>query len=145
MKRWGFKGLRASHGVSVSHRSHGSTGQHQDPGRVFPGKKMSGHMGNRLRTQQNLQVMRIDVPENLIFLKGALPGAPGGFVRVSDAIKKCISKGRDRQRRTVLGLSEGPLPGIGHGVSSLPFPAGTVDLVKQLNMPASMLYNNEKK
>lgn len=145
MKRWGFKGLRASHGVSISHRSHGSTGQHQDPGRVFPGKKMAGHMGNRLRTLQNLLVMRVDTSENLVFLRGSIPGPPGKFVRVSDSIKKCVSKARERKRRTELGISDTPLPGIGNGVNSLPFPACTPQMVKQLGLPSSILYNNEKK
>ena len=74
MKRWGFGGLRATHGVSVSHRSHGSTGQRQDPGRVFKNKKMAGHMGARNRTQQNLEVVPTDIPRGLIFVKGSVPG-----------------------------------------------------------------------
>lgn len=106
---------------------------------------MAGHMGNRLRTLQNLLVMRIDTTENLVYLKGALPGPPGGFVRVRDSIKKCVSQARERQRRTLLGLSETPLTGVGNGVESLPFPAATPEMVKQLNLPVSILYNNEKK
>jgi len=145
MKRWGFKGLRASHGVSVSHRSHGSTGQHQDPGRVFPGKKMAGHMGNRLRTQQNLLVMRVDTVDNLVFLKGCVAGHNGNFVKISDAIKNCVSRGRERQRRTALGLSDQPLVGVGNGVASLPFPAATKSMVKEMGLPQSILYNNERK
>ena len=87
MKRWGFKGLRATHGVSVSHRSHGSTGQRQDPGKVFKNKKMAGHMGARNRTQQNLEVVRTDPVRGLIFIKGSVPGSKGGWVTVEDAIK----------------------------------------------------------
>ena len=87
MKRWGFKGLRATHGVSVSHRSHGSTGQRQDPGKVFKNKKMAGHMGARNRTQQNLEVVRTDPARGLIFIKGSVPGTKGGWVPVEDAIK----------------------------------------------------------
>jgi large subunit ribosomal protein L3 len=87
MKRHHFSGLEASHGVSISHRSHGSTGQRQDPGRVFKGKKMAGHMGDRRRTQQNLQVVRADAERGVLFLKGSVPGAEGSFVLVSDAAK----------------------------------------------------------
>jgi large subunit ribosomal protein L3 len=90
MKRWGFKGLRASHGVSVSHRSHGSTGNRQDPGRVFKGKKMAGHMGDRRVTVQNLEVVGIDHERGLLLVKGAVPGARGGYVRVTDAVKRAL-------------------------------------------------------
>jgi large subunit ribosomal protein L3 len=90
MKRWGFRGLRASHGVSVSHRSHGSTGQCQDPGKVFKGKKMAGHMGARRVTVQNLEVVGIDRERGLILVKGAVPGARGGYVRVTDAVKRAL-------------------------------------------------------
>lgn len=88
MKRHNFGGLRASHGVSVSHRSHGSTGQCQDPGKVFKGKKMAGQMGNRTRTQQNLQVVSVDADRGLILIKGSVPGSKGSVVRVIDAVKK---------------------------------------------------------
>jgi large subunit ribosomal protein L3 len=88
MKRHGFGGLRASHGVSVSHRSHGSTGQCQTPGRVFKGKKMAGHMGTTRVTTQNLQVVRTDLARGLIMVKGAVPGNKGGWVTVKDAVKK---------------------------------------------------------
>ncbi|MBI1362352.1 MAG: 50S ribosomal protein L3 [Proteobacteria bacterium] len=88
MKRHNFGGLRASHGVSVTHRSHGSTGQRQDPGKVFKGKKMAGHMGVRRRTQQNLQVVRVDADRGLILVKGSVPGAKGSVVMVRDAVKK---------------------------------------------------------
>ena len=87
MKRWGFGGLRATHGVSLSHRSLGSTGQRQDPGRVFKNKKMAGHMGARNRTQQNLEVVRTDVERGLIFVKGSVPGHKGGWLLVKDAVK----------------------------------------------------------
>ena len=87
MKRWGFGGLRASHGVSVSHRSHGSTGNRQDPGKVFKNKKMAGHMGARRVTKLNLTVYGLDVERNLIFIKGAVPGSKGNVVYVRDAIK----------------------------------------------------------
>jgi large subunit ribosomal protein L3 len=88
MKRHNFAGLRASHGVSVSHRSHGSTGNNQDPGRVFKGKKMAGHMGDHRVTTQNLEVVSIDEDRGLILLRGAVPGAEGGWVRVCDAVKR---------------------------------------------------------
>ncbi|MXO49100.1 50S ribosomal protein L3 [Erythrobacter vulgaris] len=87
MKRWGFGGLRATHGVSISHRSHGSTGNRQDPGRVFKGKKMAGHMGDRQRTQQNLEIVRTDADRGLLFVKGSVPGAKNGWLMVRDAVK----------------------------------------------------------
>jgi large subunit ribosomal protein L3 len=87
MKRWGFGGMRATHGVSVSHRAHGSTGQRQDPGRVFKNKKMAGHMGAKNRTQQNLEVVRTDAERGLIFVKGSVPGHKGGWLLVKDAVK----------------------------------------------------------
>ena len=90
MKRHNFGGLRASHGVSISHRSHGSTGQCQDPGRVFKGKKMAGHMGAARVTTQNLQVVRTDADRGLIMVKGAVPGSKGGWVTIKDAVKKPV-------------------------------------------------------
>ena len=87
MKRWGFGGMRATHGVSVSHRALGSTGQRQDPGRVFKNKKMAGHMGAKNRTQQNLEIVRTDVERGLIFVKGSVPGSKGGWLLVKDAVK----------------------------------------------------------
>jgi large subunit ribosomal protein L3 len=99
MKRHNFGGLRASHGVSISHRSHGSTGNNQDPGKVFKGKKMAGHMGAARITTQNLEVVSTDAAEGLILIRGAVPGAKGGYVLISDAVKM-------------------PLP------SDAPFPAG---------------------
>jgi large subunit ribosomal protein L3 len=90
MKRHNFGGLRASHGVSISHRSHGSTGQCQDPGKVFKGKKMAGHMGAARVTTQNLQVVRTDADRGLIMVKGAVPGNKGGWVTLKDAVKKPV-------------------------------------------------------
>jgi large subunit ribosomal protein L3 len=87
MKRWGFGGLRATHGVSVSHRSLGSTGQRQDPGKVFKNKKMAGHMGDKYRTQQNLEIVGTDVERGLIFVKGSVPGSKGGWLFVKDSVK----------------------------------------------------------
>ena len=93
MKRWGFKGLRASHGVSISHRSHGSTGQRQDPGKVFKGKKMAGHMGDVNVTTQNLRVVKTDPERGLIMIRGAVPGAKGGWVLLRDAVKRALPDG----------------------------------------------------
>ena len=88
MKRHNFSGLKASHGVSVSHRSHGSTGQNQDPGKVFKGKKMAGHMGNKFRTIQNLEVIKSDLENNLIFVKGSVPGSKNSLVLIQKNSKK---------------------------------------------------------
>ena len=88
MKRHNFGGLRASHGVSISHRSHGSTGQNQDPGRVFKGKKMAGRMGAKKVTKQNLKVIEIDENNNLLIVKGSIPGKSNSIVFIKDAIKK---------------------------------------------------------
>ena len=92
MKRWNFGGLRASHGVSVSHRSHGSTGQRQDPGKVFKGKKMAGHMGDKLRTMLNLEVIKSDLENNLIYLKGSIPGSKNTTVLLRESIKNISRK-----------------------------------------------------
>jgi large subunit ribosomal protein L3 len=92
MKRHNFAGLRATHGVSVSHRSHGSTGQRQDPGKVFKGKKMAGHMGDVRVTTQNLQVVRADADQGVILVRGAVPGAKGGWLLVRDAVKRALPK-----------------------------------------------------
>lgn len=92
MKRHNFGGLRASHGVSVSHRSHGSTGQCQDPGKVFKGKKMAGHLGAVRVTTQNLQVVRTDSDRGLIMVKGSVPGSKGGWVTIKDAVKKPLAE-----------------------------------------------------
>ncbi|MDZ7627632.1 MAG: 50S ribosomal protein L3 [Parvularculaceae bacterium] len=92
MKRHNFGGLRATHGVSVSHRSHGSTGQRQDPGRVFKNKRMAGHMGDVQCTTQNVEVVRIDETRGLILLKGAVPGPKGGWVMICDAVRMALPK-----------------------------------------------------
>ena len=92
MKRWNFGGLRASHGVSVSHRSHGSTGQRQDPGKVFKGKKMAGHMGDKLRTMLNLEVVKSDLENNLIYLKGSIPGSKNSTVFLRESVKNVTRK-----------------------------------------------------
>jgi len=91
MKRHNFSGLRASHGVSVSHRAHGSTGQNQDPGKVFKGKKMAGHMGDKLRTIQNIEIIKSDIDNNLLYLKGSIPGSKNTEVLVKKSVKN-ISK-----------------------------------------------------
>ena len=93
MKRHNFGGLRASHGVSVSHRSHGSTGHHQDPGKVFKGKKMAGHMGDARVTTQNVKVVKTDVERGLIMVQGSVPGAKGGWIQIRDAVKKPAPEG----------------------------------------------------
>ena len=93
MKRWGFGGLRATHGVSVSHRSHGSTGNRQDPGKVFKNKKMAGHMGDRQRTQQNLEIVRTDADRGLLFVKGSVPGSKNGWLLVRDSVKEALPEG----------------------------------------------------
>ena len=90
MKRWNFGGLRATHGVSVSHRSHGSTGQRQDPGRTFKGKKMAGHLGSETVTTLNVTVWRVDVERGLILVKGAVPGTEGTYVKIRDAVKSAL-------------------------------------------------------
>ena len=92
MKRWNFGGLRASHGVSVSHRSHGSTGQRQDPGKVFKGKKMAGHMGDKNRTMLNLEIIRSDLENSLIYLKGSIPGSKNSTVFLRESVKNITKK-----------------------------------------------------
>jgi len=92
MKRWNFGGLRASHGVSVSHRSHGSTGQRQDPGKVFKGKKMAGHMGDKLRTMLNLEIVKSDLENNLLYLKGSIPGSKNSTVILRESVKNIKRK-----------------------------------------------------
>ena len=95
MKRHNFSGLRATHGVSVSHRSHGSTGQRQDPGKVFKGKKMAGHMGDKIRTKQNIEIIKSDVDNNLLFLKGSIPGSKNSEVLE----KKCV---KNKDNKTII-------------------------------------------
>lgn len=102
MKRWNFGGLRASHGVSISHRSHGSTGQCQDPGKVFKGKKMAGHLGSERVTIQSLEIVRVDADRGLVLVKGAVPGSKQGWVEIRDAVK-------------------------GVGVGDLPYPAKLIE------------------
>ena len=92
MKRWNFGGLRASHGVSVSHRSHGSTGQRQDPGKVFKGKKMAGHMGDKLRTILNLEIIKSDLENNLLYIKGSIPGSKNSTVFLRGSVKNVSRK-----------------------------------------------------
>ena len=92
MKRWNFGGLRASHGVSVSHRSHGSTGQRQDPGKVFKGKKMAGHMGDKFRTMLNLEIVKSDLENNLLYLKGSIPGSKNSTILVRQSVKNVRRK-----------------------------------------------------
>ena len=97
MKRWNFGGLRASHGVSVSHRSHGSTGQRQDPGKVFKGKKMAGHMGDKVRTILNLEIVKSDLENSLIYLKGSIPGSKNTEVLLREVNKKNHKKNFKRE------------------------------------------------
>jgi len=92
MKRWNFGGLRASHGVSVSHRSHGSTGQRQDPGKVFKGKKMAGHMGDKIRTMLNLEIVKSDLENDLIYLRGSIPGSKNSTVLLRESVKNVKRK-----------------------------------------------------
>ncbi len=109
MKRWGFGGLRATHGVSVSHRSHGSTGQRQDPGKVFKNKKMAGHMGDRNRTQQNLEIVMTDPARDLLFIKGSVPGSKGGWLLVKDAVKVARPEGAPYPAATKGAAVEAPV------------------------------------
>ena len=92
MKRWNFSGLRASHGVSVSHRAHGSTGQNQDPGKVFKGKKMAGHMGDKMRTMLNLEIIKSDLENDLIYLRGSIPGSKNATVFLRESVKNITKK-----------------------------------------------------
>jgi len=108
MKRHNFGGLRATHGVSVSHRSHGSTGQCQDPGKVFKGKKMAGHMGAVRVTTQNLQVVKTDSERGLLMIKGAVPGSKGGWVTIKDSVKKAAPEGLPMPAAIRAAASEAP-------------------------------------
>ncbi len=125
MKRWNFGGLRASHGVSISHRAHGSTGQCQDPGKVFKGKKMAGHMGASRVTTQNLEVVRIDADRNLVLVKGAVPGPRGGWIELSDAVKG--AKSDDRPFPAGLRASEEPAPAETPAEDAAPDASGDAD------------------
>jgi large subunit ribosomal protein L3 len=118
MKRWGFHGLRASHGVSLSHRSHGSTGQCQDPGKVLKGKKKAGHMGDRRVTVQNLEVLGVDRERGLVLVKGGVPGARGGYVRVTDSVKRALPGEAPHPagvRRTAAAATNGDAPAAAQG------------------------------
>ncbi|KAF8506175.1 translation protein [Hysterangium stoloniferum] len=126
MKRWNFHGQHESHGTSRSHRSAGSTGQHQDPGRVWPGKKMAGRLGGERTTQQNLYVARIDNKLNLIYVRGCVPGIDDAHVLVRDAKKRLRQLAKQNNDQ---GLTEKILP---KGVLDLPFPAGTKELAAKL-------------
>ena len=97
MKRHNFGGLRATHGVSISHRSHGSTGQRQDPGKVFKGKKMAGHMGDKLRTMQNIEIVKTDIENELLYLKGSIPGSKNSEVLVKKSVKNIYKKTIDEK------------------------------------------------
>ena len=101
MKRWNFGGLRASHGVSVSHRSHGSTGQRQDPGKVFKGKKMAGHMGDKLRTMQNIEIIKADLENELLYLKGSIPGSKNSEIIVKKSVKNIKKKTIDEKIKAI--------------------------------------------
>ena len=118
MKRWNFGGLRATHGVSLSHRSLGSTGQRQDPGKTFKGKKMGGHLGVETVTTQNLTVWRVDVARGLILIKGAVPGSENGYVKVSDAVKKALH-------------ADAPKPGAFRAPGAAPKPAADAEAPAQ--------------
>jgi large subunit ribosomal protein L3 len=107
MKRWNFRGLEATHGVSISHRSHGSTGNRQDPGRTFKNKKMAGHLGHRTRTVQNLEVFGVDAERGLIMVKGGVPGPNGSWVRVTDAVKRALPKDAPYPAAVVANGAEG--------------------------------------
>ncbi|MGD9545827.1 MAG: 50S ribosomal protein L3 [Methylocystis sp.] len=107
MKRWGFGGLRASHGVSISHRSHGSTGGRQDPGKTFKNKKMAGHMGVERVTTQNLRVVQTDPDRGLLLVEGAVPGTAGGWIFVRDAVKRALPKDAPQPGKFRLGDGQG--------------------------------------
>ena len=143
MKRWGFGGMRATHGVSVSHRALGSTGQRQDPGRVFKNKKMAGHMGAKNRTQQNLEVVRTDVERGLIFVKGSVPGHKGGWLLVKDAVKVPRPEGVPYPaglRALEQAVEEGPAgmvePAAEHEIAPLPSDAEVAAAVAESDAQA---------
>ena len=108
MKRWNFSGLRATHGVSVSHRSHGSTGQRQDPGKVFKNKKMAGHMGSKFRTLLNLEVVKSDTENNLIYVKGSIPGSKNSTIFLRRSVKSISRKTIFEQEKVVKQVQESP-------------------------------------
>jgi len=123
MKRWNFHGLRASHGVSISHRSHGSTGGRQDPGKVFKNKKMAGHMGTERVTTLNLKVVETDPARGLIVVEGAVPGAKGGWITVRDAVKKALPKEAPKPGKFRLTGAEEAAPAAGESTAEAPAPA----------------------
>ncbi|TIA90451.1 hypothetical protein E3P99_01594 [Wallemia hederae] len=146
MKRHNFKGLRATHGTSISHRSQGSTGANQDPGRVFPGKKMAGRMGGETTTVQNLKVIRVDTENNTLLLKGCIPGRKEGTVFIKDAIKNMVIDGQNKFRK--LGSDDKhTAQALPWGVDSLPFPAATEEMAKAfpqvMQAPARPKKNDE--
>jgi len=118
MKRWNFAGLRASHGVSISHRSHGSTGGRQDPGKTFKNKKMAGHMGVERVTTLNLKVVQTDVERGLILVEGSVPGSEGGWITVRDAIKKPLPKEAPTPGKFRVAESEAPPAGKGEAAEA---------------------------
>jgi large subunit ribosomal protein L3 len=120
MKRWNFGGLRATHGVSVSHRSHGSTGNRQDPGRTFPGKKMAGHLGQETVTTLNLTVWRVDADRGLILIKGAVPGTEGTFVKIRDAVKAKAPEGLPIPGAFRKAGEEAPAPAVEEAPAEAP-------------------------
>lgn len=138
MKRHNFAGGNASHGASLAHRTPGSIGNNQDPGRVWPGKKMPGRMGGHYRTVQNVRVLRIDTENELVFVKGQVPGPDGGVVLVSDALKSLVKNAYFLYRKGVTSRGElldparGPAQYLRGSLQSLPFPAGTKDLAERL-------------
>lgn len=138
MKRHNFAGGNASHGASLAHRTPGSIGNNQDPGRVFPGKRMPGRMGGHYRTVQNVRVLRIDVKNELIFVKGQVPGPDGGVVVVRDALKSLVKNAyytyRKGQSSTgeLLDPAKGPAQYLPRGLLGLPFPAGTREMAASL-------------
>jgi large subunit ribosomal protein L3 len=122
MKRHNFSGLEASHGISVSHRSHGSTGNSQDPGRVWKGKKMAGHMGDVRTTTQNLEVVSTDADRGLVLIKGAVPGSKGGYVYISDAIKTALPDNLPFPA-AIVGGAEEEAPAVDAAVNDAPVEA----------------------
>ena len=106
MKRWNFSGLRASHGVSVSHRAHGSTGQNQDPGKVFKGKKMAGHMGDKMRTMLNIEIIKSDLENNLIYVRGSVPGSKNSTVFLRESVKNITKKTLSEKHEAKLKKAE---------------------------------------
>ncbi len=138
MKRWNFGGLRATHGVSVSHRSHGSTGQRQDPGKVFKGKKMAGHMGNTTITTLNLEVVSVDEELGLILVKGAVPGSKNSFVVIRDAVKRALHADAPKPAGLVSSKSPAaPAPAAAAEETAAPAPAEAATEEQTADAPAA--------